>query len=57
MERYAISVDANSGIRNNPNDWSREHKKPTYILDLLQSIISLSLQTNVLVAQLPKLNL
>lgn len=57
MERYAITTDTASGITNDPNDWSKEHKTPTYILDLLQSIISLSLQTNELVAQLPKLNL
>ena len=57
MERYAVTVDGASGIKNNPNDWSREHQNPTYIFDLLQSIISLSLQTNALVSQLPKLNL
>lgn len=55
MERYAISTDSASGITNDPNDWSKEHQKPTYILDLLLSIISLSLQTNKLVDQLPSL--
>ena len=57
MERYAVAVDGASGIKNNPNDWSREHRNPTYIFDLMRSIISLSLQTNELVSQLPKLNL
>ncbi|MDY2942336.1 MAG: type ISP restriction/modification enzyme [Paludibacteraceae bacterium] len=57
MERYAITVDGASGIKNDPNDWSREHDNPTYIYDLLHSIISLSIQTNTLVSQLPKLNL
>ena len=56
MERYAITVDGASGIKNDPNDWSREHDNPTYIFDLLHSIISLSIQTNTLVSQLPKLN-
>lgn len=55
MERYAVSTDSASGITNDPNDWSREHKDPAYILKLLLSIINLSLQTNDLVAQLPKL--
>ena len=55
MERYAISTDSASGITNDPNDWSKEHQKPTYILDLLLSIINLSLQTNKLVDQLPSL--
>lgn len=56
MERYAITVDGASGIKNDPNDWSREHDNPTYIYDLLHSIISLSIQTNTLVSKLPKLN-
>ncbi len=55
MERYAITTDSASGITNDPNDWSREHQEPAYILKLLLSIINLSLQTNNLVAQLPKL--
>lgn len=55
MERYAISTDSASGITNDPNDWSKEHQKPTYILDLLLSIINLSMQTNKLVGQLPSL--
>lgn len=55
MERYAITTDSASGITNDPNDWAREHKDPAYILKLLLSIINLSLQTNDLVAQLPKL--
>lgn len=55
MERYAITTDKDSGITNDPNDWAREHKDPAYILKLLLSIINLSLQTNDLVAQLPKL--
>lgn len=55
MERYAVSTDSASGITNDPNDWSHEHQDPAYILKLLLSIINLSLQTNDLVAQLPKL--
>ncbi len=57
MERYAITTDKASGITNNPNDWSREHGKPRYILDLLLSIIELSLRSNDLVSQLPKLEI
>lgn len=55
MERYAVTTDNASGITNDPNDWSREHQDPAYILKLLLSIINLSIQTNDLVAQLPKL--
>ena len=40
----------------NPNDWSREHKKPKYILDLLLSVINLSCQTVDIVKGLPRLS-
>lgn len=56
MERYAVTVDKKSGIRNNPNDWSREHNKPRYILDLLLSVINVSCQTVDIVNSLPKLH-
>lgn len=55
MERYAITVDKKSGIKNDPNDWSREHNKPRYILDLLLSVINVSCQTVDIVKALPKL--
>jgi predicted helicase len=55
MERYQIKTDKKSGITNNPNDWSKEHHNPGYILDLLLSIINVSVQTVDLVNGLPKL--
>ena len=57
MERYAVTIDKASQIKNDPNDWSREHKQPRYILDLLLSVIILSCQTVDIVNELPKLNL
>ena len=57
MERYAVTIDKNSLIKNDPNDWGREHDNPTYIFDLLLSIINLSVQTVDIVNNLPKLNL
>jgi predicted helicase len=53
MERYQVTVNKDSGIRNDPNDWSSEN--PKYILDLLLSIIQLSLETINIVKQLPEL--
>ena len=53
MERYAVTTDKKSGITNNPNDWSREHEKPRYILDLLLSIVNVSVQTADIVDALP----
>jgi len=55
MERYQVTVHKESGIKNDPNDWSREHEKPRYILDLLLSIINVSVQTVDIVNGLPKL--
>jgi len=55
MERYQVSSDTDSGITNDPNDWAIETEKPRYILDLLLSIINLSVQTVDVVDGLPKL--
>lgn len=55
MDRYQVKVDKKSGIKNDPNDWSRETEQPAYILDLLLSIINVSVQTVDIVNGLPKL--
>lgn len=55
MERYAVTIDKASQIKNDPNDWSREHEQPRYILDLLLSVIILSCQTVNIINSLPKL--
>lgn len=53
MERYQVTTHKDSGITNNPNDWSTEQGKPRYILDLLLSIIHVSTQTVEIVDGLP----
>ena len=53
MERYAITVDKDSGIRNDPNDWCKEHNDPRYIYNLVKRIIRVSVETNRIVAGLP----
>ena len=55
MERYAITIHKESGIKNDPNDWAEEVGNPRYILDLLLSIINVSVQTVDIVNSLPKL--
>ena len=55
MERYQVTVDDKSGIKNDPNDWADEVGNPRYILDLLLSIINVSVQTVDIVAGLPKI--
>ena len=56
LEKYRkISFSQkDSGITNDPNDWAEEHNKPSYILDLLLSIINVSVQTVDIVEELPK---
>lgn len=54
MERYQVTTHKDSVITNNPNDWAREHNQPRYILDLLLSVINVSVQTVDIVEGLPK---
>lgn len=56
MERYQVRTDTASGIVNDPNDWSKEVGNERYILDLLLSIVNVSVQTVDIVDQLPKVN-
>ena len=56
MERYAVTTDKDSGIINDANAWGTEHDNPRYILELLCSIVTVSIETLKLVAELPKLN-
>ena len=55
VERYCVSQDTKSLIKNDANDWAREHHQPRYILDLLLSVINVSVQTVDIVNALPKL--
>jgi predicted helicase len=55
MERYAITTHKASGIKNDPNDWAAEVGNDRYILDLLLSVINVSMQTVDIVESLPKL--
>jgi len=55
VERYCVSQDKKSLIKNDANDWGKEHGKPRYILDLLLSVINVSVQTVDIVKALPKL--
>lgn len=61
MERYQITIDKGtknkpgSMIKNDPNNWAEEVGNPRYILDLLLSIINVSVQTVDIVNDLPKL--
>lgn len=52
MERYQITKDKDSGIWNNPNDWSDE---PRYIIDLVKRIVRVSIESVKIVKALPAL--
>ncbi|MBK6932649.1 MAG: hypothetical protein IPH12_18025 [Saprospirales bacterium] len=51
---YTITTHKDSGIRNDPNDWAAEVGHPRYILDLLLSVIRLSVETVEVVKGLPE---
>ncbi|MGD9997239.1 MAG: type ISP restriction/modification enzyme [Ilumatobacteraceae bacterium] len=55
IDRYQVKTDKDSGIVNDPNDWSREVGDPRYIIDLLARIVTVSLETMKIVDSLPPL--
>ena len=55
IEQYQVYKHKDSKITNNPNDWAKEHNNPRYILDLLLSVITVSVKTVEIVNNLPKL--
>ncbi|EFA72823.1 hypothetical protein CRD_02201 [Raphidiopsis brookii D9] len=54
MERYKVTKDKDSGIVNNPNQWSED---PRYIVDLIKRIVKVSMETVRIVKELPPLEL
>jgi len=48
-----VTVHKESGIVNDPNAWGLERGNPRYILDLLLSIVTVSLETMDVVERLP----
>lgn len=57
LERYQVTVDKASKIKNDPNDWGLEHGNPRYILDLIGSIVTVSVDTVRIVKELPRLEI
>lgn len=55
MERYQVTVHKDSGIKNDPNDWAKEAGNEMYILDLLLSVVEISVRTVGIVEGLPVL--
>jgi predicted helicase len=58
MERQAVTTHKASGIVNDANDWALETMgNPKYPLELFQRVITVSLRTQEIVRNLPKLDL
>lgn len=58
MERQALRVDKASGIVNDANDWAIETMgNPKYPLELFQRVVTVSLETQKIVAALPPLDI
>lgn len=58
IERQCVKPDKASGIVNDANDWAIETmNNPKYPLELLLRVITVSLETNRIVAGLPKLDI
>ncbi len=51
VDRYKVTTDKASGIRNDPNTWSGD---PRYIVDLVGRIVRVSLETVKIVEGLPE---
>jgi predicted helicase len=56
MDRYQNTVDDKTNIRNDANLYGQEIGQPDYILNLLLSVISVSIKTVDIVNSLPSLN-
>jgi predicted helicase len=54
LERYQVKTDKDSGYTNDPNKYAEEIRKPSYILDLLLSVITVSVKTVEIVKGLPE---
>lgn len=52
MERYQVTTEKDSGIRNDPNEWSEDRR---YIVDLVKRVVRVSLETMKIVNSLPAL--
>ncbi len=58
MERQAVRTDKASGIVNDANDWAIETMgNPKYPLELFQRVVTVSLETQKIVASLPALDI
>ena len=53
IDRYKITQDRKSGIVNDPNGYFRDVGNPRYLVDLIKSLVTVSISTQDLIAELP----
>jgi predicted helicase len=56
IDQYRVSTDPRSGIVNDPNRLEGDQADPKYILRLIGQVITVSLETQQIIASLPSLN-
>lgn len=54
IDRYQVKTDKKSLITNDPNDYCRAVNNPRYIVDLIERLVTVSLETQKLVGTLPR---
>ncbi len=52
IDRYQRKVDKASGIVNDPNDWCDEHDDPQYVVNLIQRVTTVAVETMKIVDHL-----
>ena len=55
IERYSDSCDKASGLRNDCNDWGREHGNERYVLELIGRVAAVSVRTVEILRGMPEL--
>jgi predicted helicase len=55
MDRYQVTNNKDSGIVNDPNKWLEECGDERYIVDFILKVVTVSMETQKIVATLPKL--
>lgn len=52
IDRYQVKTDKASGIVNDPNDWCDEHDDPRYVVELIQKVTTVAVETMKIVETL-----
>lgn len=52
IDRYQIRTDKDSGIVNDPNKWGEEHDNLRYIVDLIEKVVRVSVESAKLIGQI-----